>query len=121
MVTFVNILCISSGAIVGALLRWSLDVFAKLVNLAPYHLIFVNVFGSFIIGVVYNKFESQLIDLNASLFLSVGFCSSFTTFSSYALQAILLLEKSRYWQFVVFFTLNNLLCLAAAFIGKEYV
>lgn len=117
----VNVLCISSGAIVGALLRYSLDLLAKFLQLAPFHIIFVNVLGSFLIGVVYSKQSLQLIDLNTSLFLSVGFCSSFTTFSSYALQAVLLLEKSSFWQFVLFFTLNNSLCLLAAFVAKEYV
>ena len=116
---YVAFICV--GAISGALLRYAVDILAEIYKLAPYHLTAVNVFGSFIIGITYRKYISDYINYYIYLLLSVGFCSSFTTFSSYALNLILLLEKGHYWQSVIFFLLNNFLCMLAVWIGLSYI
>ncbi|NJN50035.1 MAG: fluoride efflux transporter CrcB [Polaribacter sp.] len=63
----------------------------------PYKTLIVNVLGSFIIGLVLGyalKTESQ--NQNLILFLAVGFCGGFTTFSTFAFENFKFLKSAAY-------------------------
>lgn len=113
-------LWISIGAIVGASSRYFLSRFiAKTVTASfPYGTLIINVTGSFILGLflVWST-ERVLVDTRWRLLLAIGFCGSYTTFSSYAFESFSLLEQGHYVLFASNVVASNLLCLAAVLAG----
>jgi CrcB protein len=66
----------------------------KLNALFPYGTLTVNVVGSFLLGLIYMlALRKAGISENARLFLGVGFCGGFTTFSAFALENFSLMEQ----------------------------
>jgi CrcB protein len=119
---FKNFLAISSAAIVGANLRYLLSrIAARLLGpVFPYGTLFINIAGSFIVGffIVWTT-ERVLIDPRWRLLVVIGFCGSFTTFSSFAFETMAYFEQGQWGLMVVNILSNNLLCLGAALAGMS--
>lgn len=113
-------LWISIGAIVGASSRYFLSrLIAKTVSASfPYGTLLINVTGSFILGLflVWST-ERMLVDTRWRLLLAIGFCGSYTTFSSYAFESFSLFEQGHYALFASNVLASNVLCLAAVLAG----
>ena len=111
---------ISIGAIFGANARYILSRFtAKILGPAfPYGTLVINVVGSAIVGffMIWAS-ERVLIDPRWRLLVVVGFCGSFTTFSSYAFETMAYFEQGQWALMFGNFLSNNLLCLIAALGG----
>ena len=74
--------------------------------------------GSFIVGLfVIWTTERVLIDPRWRLLVVVGFCASFTTFSSYAFESMALFEHGQWGLMLINIFSNNLLCLMGAVAG----
>jgi len=115
-----NFLAISLAAIVGANLRYLLSRIAarQFGPVFPYGTLLINVVGSFIVGffIIWTT-ERVLIDPRWRLVVVIGFCGSFTTFSSYAFETVAYFEQGQWGLLAVNILSNNLLCLGAAFAG----
>ncbi|MDR3764489.1 MAG: fluoride efflux transporter CrcB [Acidobacteriota bacterium] len=113
-------LWIALGAIVGASARYSVSrAVARLVTPSfPYGTLLINITGSFILGLfmVWST-ERVLPDPKWRLLIAIGFCGSYTTFSSYAFESFSLFEKGQYMLFASNVLANNLLCLAGVLAG----
>jgi CrcB protein len=117
-----NFLAISSAAIVGANLRYLLSRIAarQLGPVFPYGTLFINIVGSFIVGFfILWTTERVLIDPRWRLLVVIGFCGSFTTFSSFAFETMAYFEQGQWGLMVVNILSNNLLCLGAALAGMS--
>ncbi len=85
-----DILLVGVGGFLGSVLRYGVSLFATY-NLAPKSLFpwgtfIVNIIGCLIIGVLWGVLDTyDWLSSELRLFLMVGFCGGFTTFSSYAL------------------------------------
>jgi len=84
----------------------------------PYSTLLINVTGSLVLGffLVYST-DRVLIDPRWRLLVAVGFCGSYTTFSSYAFESFALMERGQWLLVGVNFVASNLLCLAAVLAG----
>jgi CrcB protein len=115
-----NFLAISVAAIVGANLRYLLSRIAarQFGPVFAYGTLFINVVGSFIVGffIIWTT-ERVLIDPRWRLLVVIGFCGSFTTFSSYAFETMAYFEQGQWGLMAVNILSNNLLCLGAALAG----
>ena len=115
-----DFLVISVAAIVGANLRYLLSRIAarELGSVFPYGTLGINIIGSFIVGffVIWTS-ERVLIDPRWRLLVVVGFCGSFTTFSSYAFESIAFIEQGQWGLMLANIFGNNLLCLGGALAG----
>jgi len=115
-----DLLIISVGAIAGANARYLISrLAAKLLGpVFPYGTLFINITGSMIVGFfVIWATERALVDPRWRLLIVIGFCGSFTTFSSYAFETIAYFEQGQ-WQLMLANILsNNLLCLAGTLAG----
>jgi CrcB protein len=111
---------ISLAAIVGANLRYLLSRLAirEFGPIFPYGTLIINVLGSFIVGLfVIWTTERVLMDPRWRLFVVIGFCGSFTTFSSYAFETMSFFEQGQWGLMLANIFSNNLLCLGAALAG----
>ena len=122
-----NYLIVSLGAALGGGLRyWVSNITYKFLPATfPYGTLAVNVIGSFILGVIIFMFDDkQLITPGLRLFIAVGFCGGFTTFSTFSLETINLLKDSQIIPGLLNILLNLSLCLAgvtlAYFISKVW-
>jgi CrcB protein len=115
-----DFLAISVAAIVGANVRYLLSRFAvkEFGPVFPYGTLVINIVGSFIVGffVIWTT-ERVLLDPRWRLLVVVGFCGSFTTFSSYAFESMSFFEHGQWGLMLANIFSNNLLCLAGALAG----
>jgi CrcB protein len=113
-------LWISIGAIIGASSRYFVGrAVARSVSATfPYGTLVVNIVGSFILGLfLVWATERALPDPRWRLMIAIGFCGSYTTFSSYAFESFSLFEQGHYLLFAYNVVANNLLCLVAVLGG----
>ncbi len=115
-----DFLAISVAAIVGANFRYFLSRLAakEFGPVFPAGTLIINVLGSFIVGffVIWTS-ERVLLDPRWRLLVVVGFCGSFTTFSSYAFETMAYFEQGQWGLMLANVLSNNLLCLGAALAG----
>jgi CrcB protein len=115
-----DFLAISVAAILGANLRYLLSRLAarEFGPVFPYGTLIINILGSFIVGLfmVWTT-ERVLVDPRWRLLVVVGFCGSFTTFSSYAFESMSFFEQGQWGLMLANVVGNNLLCLAGALAG----
>ena len=115
-----DVLIISLGAIFGAnarylLSRYSVEEFGVIF---PYGTLIINVLGSLVVGffVIWTT-ERVLADPRWLLLVVVGFCGSFTTFSSYAFECVSFFDRGQWLLMFANVMANNLLCLGSALAG----
>ena len=115
-----DILAISVAAILGANFRYAISRMAarEFGPVFPYGTLLINIVGSFIVGLfVIWTTERVLVDPRWRLLVVVGFCGSFTTFSSYAFESMSYFEQGQWGLMLANILGNNILCLAAALGG----
>lgn len=84
----------------------------------PYATLLINVSGSFVLGFfLIWATERAMADYNLRLFVAIGFCGGYTTFSSYSFETFSLIEQGHYWLGLMNFLGNNLLALVGAVLG----
>ena len=116
-----NYFLIFLGCGIGGILRYFVSNSSHLIlgQNFPYGTLFVNVSGSFLIGLLFiitlelsNGIASQL-----RAFLLIGILGGYTTFSSFSIETIHLLEQGASFKAVLNMGLNLLLCVIAAWSG----
>ena len=115
-----NYLWIALGAVVGASARYFLStlIARNFSSAFPYGTLLINITGSFILGLflVWST-ERAIADPRWRLLIAIGFCGSYTTFSSYAFESFSLFEQGHYLLFASNVLANNILCLAGVLAG----
>jgi fluoride exporter len=84
------------GAVAGALLRYKLVESPTTLYGLPVNVLIVNVIGSFVLGLFSILSVALNLDSQYVLLTAVGFCGSFTTMSSFALETTTLMESNRF-------------------------
>ena len=103
------------GAAIGAPARFAIDQYIRKFTDKPYGILLVNVIGSFVIGLTFNKSET-VYDL-----VAVGFAGAFTTWSTFMLDIYLGFELKRYREITVNLVMSLGFGLAAAYLGLQLV
>ncbi len=118
--SFPNYLWISLGAIIGASARYFLSVFIarNFSTTFPYGTLLINITGSLILGffLVFST-ERTLLDPRWRMMVAIGFCGSYTTFSSYAFESFALMEQGQWLLSGINIIGSNVLCLSAVLAG----
>jgi len=91
----IEFVLLAVGAVVGALLRYIIVASPKTIGGLPVNVLAVNVIGSFILGLFSVLSLALNLDSNYTLLMATGFCGSFTTMSSFALETSNLMDASR--------------------------
>ena len=114
-------LWVAIGGAIGTIGRFRLAAaVAKLTGPAfPWGTLLINVAGSFVIGwfaQATGAHGAWHVSRAARIFVMIGFCGGFTTFSSFSLQTIELLRSRPLWG-VSYIFLSVALCLAATWVS----
>ena len=116
-------LLVFGGGGFGALCRWlATSFFAMRFGAAfPYGTLFVNLTGSFLMGLVMGLLpllpRGALLPENLRLLLAVGFLGGFTTFSSFSMETLALLQGAHALSALLNVLANVILGMAAAWAG----
>jgi len=117
-----NYLWVAIGSALGGMARyWCSGFAARLIGeWFPWGTLIVNVVGSFVIGAFAALSASEgpfLIRPEIRIFVMVGLCGGFTTFSSFSLQTFELLRSGEGIRAAIYVVASVLLCVAGAAIG----
>lgn len=109
---------VALGGGLGAVFRYALS-FLPVATAFPLATFLTNLSGAFLIGLVTGISEDRKnLPPNAILFWKVGVCGGFTTFSSFSLDTVTLIEKEAYGLALIYSTSSILLCLIALMLGR---
>ena len=106
------------GALAGAFLRYKLVSSTIVLGTLPVNILIINVIGSFILGVFSILSIFWNLDTKYSLLFAIGFCGSFTTMSSFALESVNLLDNKQFTLFGLNILGNVGLSLGAIILGR---
>lgn len=114
------LILIGSGSFIGGVLRYliTLSVQKKMLSSFPYGTLMVNVLGCLLLGLLVSVFDRKIeFNSDIKLFLTIGLCGGFTTFSTFTLESFMLLKDSNYFHFFSYSLLSIIFCLLAFFLG----
>ena len=115
----INIFWVATGGALGASLRFVSSSFFNLFfpNL-PIGTFFVNVLGSFIIGLLINALEMRSSsEIFIKYFLIVGVLGSYTTFSAFSYEVIELYNNKKLFLSIIYILASGFSCIVAAYVG----
>ncbi|MHA1539020.1 MAG: fluoride efflux transporter CrcB [Alphaproteobacteria bacterium] len=115
-----SFLYVGLGGALGAMSRFSVGHFGMLLwgTGFPYGTLVVNVLGSFLIGVIagLDAFAFH-IPREVKLLLITGFLGGFTTFSTFSLDVVTLLERGTYRPAFLYIGVSLIVSCAALWLG----
>ena len=113
-------LLIAAGAALGANARYLVSVWAggRFGVGFPFGTLIVNVTGSLLLGFLLSLTAERLLSSpEMRLFLTVGFLGSYTTFSTYAYESLILIRSGNVLLGVTYIVANTLIGLVFALLG----
>jgi fluoride exporter len=115
-----TILLVGSGGFIGSVARYyvsKLNIVSGMFSL-PVGTLLVNVTGSFILGALIGIADrNTALTLEWRLFLMVGLCGGFTTFSTFAGENLSLMHNGQFLAMAVYTGLSVFLGFIAVFAG----
>ena len=121
--SFLTCLIVMAGGALGTLARYLVSLLALPIsgNL-PWGTIIINITGSLLIGffgtltLAHGRFP---VSENVRLFVMIGFCGGYTTFSSFSLQTLDLLRSGATGRAAINVVASMILCVAAVAAGHQ--
>ena len=118
------IVAVAAGGAIGSVARYLVGIGSeKLFGTAfPWGTLIINIVGSFLIGAFVEAFALRW-DLPQvwRVFLTVGICGGFTTFSTFSLDAYLLLDRGELWVSAAYMAGSVVLSVAGLFAGLQLI
>ncbi len=115
-----QLLAIAGGGALGAVLRFlmSSNIYRIFGRDFPYGTLAVNVLGSFAMGLIFILIvERGVLSAEWRSVIIIGFLGAFTTFSTFSIETLSLLESGELSRAALNIFLSVALCLAATWLG----
>ncbi len=122
MSTVIDILMVGAGGSIGAVLRYLLTLLPVSPESGfPVKTFFINLIGSFVIGIVAALAAKEILNPHVTVFLKVGICGGFTTFSSFALETEGLIERGSTGVALIYVALSAVIGILFVFAAGKMV
>ena len=109
-----NFIVVGIGGAIGTVLRYGMTVLGIHMhwssNLSTF---LVNTIGSFVMGLLVSGYEQG----TWMMMTTVGICGGFTTFSTFSLQSVNLLQEGKWGQAALYILGTLLVCILMAWMG----
>ena len=119
-----SLLIAGTGGSIGTVLRFLVSRYFQenTFSLFPWGTFTVNIIGSLMIGIFYGMSDrGNLLSPEARIFLTVGICGGFTTFSSLTNDAFMLLQEKEWLKVSLYASLSFFLGLVAVYLGRTLI
>lgn len=119
-----SLLIAGTGGFIGTILRFLVSRYFQenTFSLFPWGTFAVNIAGSLMIGIFYGMSErGNLLSPEIRIFLTVGICGGFTTFSSLTNDAFMLLQEKEWLKVSLYASLSFFLGLIAVYLGRTLI
>lgn len=117
---WINYVAIAVGGAAGACLRFALsESMLHLFGRAfPFGTLLVNILGSFAIGLLYGLILTEQLTPNPwRIFVGIGVLGAFTTFSTFSMDTVLMLQQGAFVKATLNVLANVVLCLTLTWLG----
>ena len=115
------VLLVGAGGAIGAMARYGVSVaLGRIWPMSfPLGTLTVNVVGSAAMGVLIGILARTVPQMSNEirLFVAIGILGGFTTFSSFSLDTITLIERGALTQAMLYIALSVVVCLAGLYLG----
>lgn len=114
-----SVLWVAAGGALGAVGRYGISL---LPWKSPFPLLTLvtNFLGALVIGFLSGLLSAKVLGTRGGLFWKTGVCGGFTTFSTFSLETVQLLEKGEYLMGGAYAVLSVILCLAGVVLGQFF-
>jgi CrcB protein len=116
-----SIMIVGLGGFIGTVARFLISRYfqVNLTSVFPWSTFIVNIAGCLLIGLIYGISEKgDFLSPDIRLFLTVGICGGFTTFSSFSNDAYLLVHEQEWIRFALYTSLSVFIGLMAVYGGR---
>ena len=112
-------LIVAIGGALGAMSRYFVyNNYAHLDSRFPWATLTVNIVGSFLIGITFVLIaERAALAPEVRALVTVGFLGAFTTFSTFSMDTIGLLEQGQIGNAMIYVLCSVVICIIAAWLG----
>ena len=119
----IDCIVVGAGGFIGAVCRYLIGMIPLKEGCTyPIKTFMINIAGSFLIGIIAAlAIKTDSLDSRTVLFLKVGICGGFTTFSSFALETTDLMKNGKMHLAVIYTVLSVTLGVLAVFAGQGIV
>ena len=117
--TIRNIIAVGAGSFIGGIARYLVSLAMKGISKGfPWATVLVNLIGCLIIGLLWGFLSRNASESTSwGLFLTVGLCGGFTTFSTFSKEALTMLQTGQIWGFASYIAISILAGIALVAIG----
>ena len=117
--TIRNIIAVGVGSFIGGIARYLVSLAMKGISKGfPWATVLVNLIGCLIIGLLWGFLSRNASESTSwGLFLTVGLCGGFTTFSTFSKEALTMLQTGQIWGFASYIALSILAGIALVALG----
>ena len=114
-----TILAVGAGSFLGGAGRYLVSLVMKSVSQRfPWATLVVNLVGCFLIGLLWGVFSKNGTEGSKwALFLTVGLCGGFTTFSTFSKEALVMLQGGNVWGFAGYVAISVIAGIALVALG----
>ena len=119
-ISVTTFVAVASGGAIGAILRYAISVWfvTNYSSSFPWATLIANAIGALLIGILYVLIaEKALVAVTWRPFLVIGLLGALTTFSSFSLETITLIEQAEWFLAVVYMLSSVLLCIMLTWLG----
>ena len=114
-----TILAVGAGSFIGGTGRYLVSLMMKGVSKGfPWATLAVNLVGCFLIGLLWGVFSKNGSEgSNWALFLTVGLCGGFTTFSTFSKESLIMLQGGNIWGFAGYVAISVIAGISLVALG----